>query len=43
MYGLNDVLRPDNIKMNYDNDFWDKHQKIRGRIRKSERESEREI
>ena len=33
LYGLNDVLRPDNIKMNYDNDFWNKHQKTRERIR----------
>ena len=33
LYGLNNVLRPDNIKMNYDNDFWNKHQKTRERIR----------
>ena len=36
LYGLNNVLRPDNIKMNYDNNFWNKYQK-------PERESERKI
>lgn len=36
-YGLNDVLKVDNVKMNYDNDFWDK-QKQKPRVLRPEQE-----